>query len=441
MYEACPPFRQSPASNRSWAALAVPAAEAGFQVNVVPAQPALTKQHRNLGGDAREAHLAGPDQHMGEARGEGQAGDGLAVRRGPGVGVDRFQCRQTAARLRDGGIGRRVEPGELARIGDAPDRAIQRQRREVGLEDLGRVEAGEAGGRGFFPQAVGHARHLARGAAGALGDGSLARALGDEAGHARRAIIARSPRQTGIDHHRDAVERQAGLGDRGGEHDLAPAVRVGRDGGALRLGLHAAVQAVQHHMLAERVEPFGGALDLGHAGEESEHAAGLLAQRGADRGGHAVLDPRLGGAAEMAQGERVAAAGALDHRCRAHQGRETRAVERGRHRHQTKVGPQRALRVERQREAEITVEAAFVHLVEQHGGHAGQLGIGLDTRDEDALGQHRDTRPGRAFAVHPRGIAIRRSDILPGECGHALGGRARSEAAWREQQYLALAPG
>ena len=54
---------------------------------------------------------------------------------------------------------------------------------------------------------------------------------------------------------------------------------------------------------------------------------------------------------------------------------------------QPQVGPQRRLRVEREREAEIAVEAALVDLVEQHRGDAGQLGIGLDPVQEDALGE------------------------------------------------------
>ena len=54
---------------------------------------------------------------------------------------------------------------------------------------------------------------------------------------------------------------------------------------------------------------------------------------------------------------------------------------------QPQIGPQRRLRIERQREAEIAVEAALVHLVEQHRRDAGQLGIGLDAAEEDALGQ------------------------------------------------------
>ena len=76
--------------------------------------------------------------------------------------------------------------------------------------------------------------------------------------------------------------------------------------------------------------------------------------------------------------DRMGAALAFDHRRAAHQRRETRAVERRRHGEQAQVRPQRRLRVERQGEAEIAVEAALVDLVEQHRRDAGKLGIGLD---------------------------------------------------------------
>src|SRR3546814_3115404 len=110
-----------------------------------------------------------------------------------------------------------------------------------------------------------------------------------------------------------------------------------------------------------------------------------------------VLDPAFGAAAEIAQVERVGTALALDHRAIAHQRGEARTVERRRHRDQPQIGAQRGLRVEREREAEIAVEAAFVDLVEQHRRHPGKLWIGLDAIDENALGDDRDARFRRAL--------------------------------------------
>ena len=107
----------------------------------------------------------------------------------------------------------------------------------------------------------------------------------------------------------------------------------------------------------------------------------------------------FGGAAEMDDFDVMAAAAAFDHRRAAHQVGEARAVERRRHGEQPEVGTQRGLGVERQRQAEVGIQASLVDLVEQHRGHAGELGIGLDALEEDALGEHQD--PG---ARRPPGV-------------------------------------
>ena len=142
----------------------------------------------------------------------------------------------------------------------------------------------------------------------------------------------------------------------------------------------------------------------------------------------------------MAQGQRIAAPLALDDGCVAHQAGEAATVERRGHGDQPQIGPQARLCIQRQREAEIAVEAAFVHLVEQHGRHARQLGIGLDTRDEDALGDDGHAGRGADLGIHAGGIAEGAADRLLGERSHPLGGGTRGEAAGREQD-LAGAPG
>ncbi len=199
------------------------------------------------------------------------------------------------------------------------------------------------------------------------------------------------------------------------------------------------MEPVEHHAGHVR-QPFGGPLDLGDAGEEGEHPARFLAQRGADCRRHRILDPVFGIPPDMAQLQRMAAAFALDHRGAPHQRREACPVERGGHRHQPQIGPQRRLRVERERETEIAVEAALMDFVEQHCGDAGQLGIGLDAIDENAFGENGHARRGAAPAVHPGGIAEGPADRLARQARHPLGGGARGEAARREQQNFAAAP-
>ena len=66
---------------------------------------------------------------------------------------------------------------------------------------------------------------LPRGTAGALGDRGAARALGDQPREARAAIVTRPARQPAVDDDADVVQRHAGLGDAGGEDELALARR------------------------------------------------------------------------------------------------------------------------------------------------------------------------------------------------------------------------
>ncbi len=214
---------------------------------------------------------------MAEARGQRQAGDGVSVRGRAAIGIERFERAQARAGFLHGGFGRGIEPAQSTWVGDAPQGAVERQRRQIGLEDFGRIEARQASGRGFLPQAIGDAGLLARGAAGTLRDGGLAGTFGHQSRHPRRAIITRTAGEAGIDHDRNAVERQAGLGDRCRQHDLASLLRVGRDRGALCGGVEAAVEAVEQDVGAEPLQPLGGALDLGDTGQEGEDAAGLLA--------------------------------------------------------------------------------------------------------------------------------------------------------------------
>ena len=120
---------------------------------------------------------------------------------------------------------------------------------------------------------------------------------------------------------------------------------------------------------------------------------------------------------------------------------EARAVQCRRHRDQPQIGPQRCLRVERQRQAEIAVQAALVHFVEEHRRNPGQLRIALDAAQEDALGEHGDPGARRTLAVEPRRIADRPAHRLAGQRRHPLRRRARGETARREEEDFAAAPG
>ena len=131
-------------------------------------------------------------------------------------------------------------------------------------------------------------------------------------------------------------------------------------------GSIAAVQAVEHDVGRQVAQRLGGPLDLGHAGQEGEQRAVMLAQRVADRRGHLRLDPLRRVAAFVDQGQRIAFALAFDLRRIAQQPGEPLAVERRRHRQDAQVGPQALRRIERQGQRQVAVEAALMDFVEQH---------------------------------------------------------------------------
>ena len=112
------------------------------------------------------------------------------------------------------------------------------------------------------------------------------------------------------------------------------------------------------------------AADLAHARQEDQDRAALRPKRLQGRTRDLVFDPRAWIPADIARLDRVGAARALDQRRIAERRAHPRAVERGRHDQKPQVLAQRALRVEREGEAEVGVERALVELVEQNPGDA-----------------------------------------------------------------------
>ena len=251
-------------------------------------------------------------------------------------------------------------------------REIEHQRGEVGRENFGLGVGGERSGLRLVPQPVAHAGLGAAGAAAALIDRGARGAHGLQPGQADIRLVARHPRQAGIDDDADALDGQRGLGDRGRQHDLALALRRRRDGAVLHGGVE---RAEQRHDLDARImnpltEKILRAADFGGTRQERQHRAGIGAQRGRDRIRHLPLDRRIRLAAEIARLDRKGAAFAGNHRRVAEQFADPRAVERRRHHQNAQILAQAGLRIARQRQAQIGIERTLVKLVEQHGGDA-----------------------------------------------------------------------
>ena len=113
---------------------------------------------------------------------------------------------------------------ELARVGDAPHREIERQAGEIGGENLRLRERREAAGRRLLPQPVADARLDAAGAAAPLVGVGARDAHRLEPRQADVGLVARHAHQAAVDDDAHAFDGQRGLGDRGRQHDLAPAL-------------------------------------------------------------------------------------------------------------------------------------------------------------------------------------------------------------------------
>ena len=70
-----------------------------------------------------------------------------------------------------------------------------------------------------------------------------------------------------------------------------------------------------------------------------------------------------------------------------------------------KAGTKRGRRIEGQRERQVAIEAALMHFVEQHGGDAPELGIGLEPRQINAMSHGDDARRLPNLAVEAGGVA------------------------------------
>ena len=141
-------------------------------------------------------------------------------------------------------------------------------------------------------------------------------------------------------------------------------------------------------------------------------------------------------AADVARLDRKGAACALDQRRAAHQRGDARAVERRRHDEQPQVLAQALLRVERQREAEIGVERAFVEFVEQHRGDARRAtGSSRIMRANTPSVTTSIRVPRRDQALQPHAQADRLADLLAERRRHALAPRrARRAGAARARR-------
>ena len=330
----------------------------------------------------REARVERQGGHRAAALGDAAPGEGAEV-------------RQKRLRLGEGGRVGRGEEGEIGGCG-APLGQGEGEGGEVGARDLGRGEGGHRALGAARPGAKAHPGLGAPGAAAALVGLGAARRLGDEARHAGARVVARAPGAAAVHDDAHALNRQRGLGDGGGEDELA--ARGGGDGGALRGGRHGAEQ--RHHLGAAAFEPRGDAADLPLAGQEGEGAAPFLGQRAADEVGHAGLELAQGGG-EPARLDGMGAPLGRDHGRADQIGHRPRIQRRG-HDEERQI-PAQLGHLQRQGEREVGVHRALVELVQDEVRDARQIRVALEAPDEEPFGDDLDPRRLRdaRLAAHP----------------------------------------
>ena len=176
------------------------------------------------------------------------------------------------------------------------------------------------------------------------------------------------------------------------------------------------------------------ALDLAQPRQEGERAAALFAQDRRGGVGYRLLGLRARRVLPVADVDGEGTAAALDHGRLAQQARHAGAVQRRRHDEDAQIGPERRLDVERQRQAEIGIEGAFVEFVEEDGGDAGEFRVVQDHAGEKTFGHDEDAGVPAEAALHAHGVADGPADLLADHRCHAPRGGARGQSPWLEDQ-------
>ncbi len=339
---------------------------AGRQAQEIALAQDRCKQRRH----ASLSQFAALDHQMRQPRMLAEPHHGAAVRRDGAGRAHRAEVEQQRARRCQRRGRRRRQPRQGGSVGDAPRRQLERQWGEVGIEDL-RGREGQQPALGLLgPQAQAEAGLEAAGTTAPLVGRGLVHAHGLQPCHARARREAWHAHQAGIDHEAHAFDRQAGLGDRGGEHDLAPAGGRWRDGAVLLGGRQVAVERCHIDIGGEAVQALLDAADLADAGQEHQRAAAFRRDGAADRARHRILDAAGRLTVEVARLDREQAAGRFDQRRAAQPLRHRAGIERRRHGDDAQLLAQRALGFAYEGEGEVALQPALVQLVEDHAADA-----------------------------------------------------------------------
>ena len=159
-------------------------------------------------------------------------------------GVEEFEIDEEGPRLVERRGRGSIEPGQLVNVGCAPSSDVERQRAEVGGRDLRWLVGWTVGIVGGMPQADARAGLLSAGSPGSLVSRCSAGRDGAQRTHTAAVIDLGPSALAGVDHRGHTVDRHAGFGEWGCQHDLATAARVASQ---RRVLVIAAQRAVEWH--------------------------------------------------------------------------------------------------------------------------------------------------------------------------------------------------
>ena len=193
-------------------------------------------------------------------------------------------------------------------------REIEHEAAEIGGENFGGGERRQRAGRRFLPKAIANARLDAPRPAPPLIDIGARRADGLQPRQPEIGLEHRHARKPAVDHDAHAVDGQRSLGDRGGEHDLAPARRRFGDGAVLLGAIQRAVKRREIDVGGKAAlgQQRGDAGDFALPRQKDQDGALFLGQRPPRGAGDLLLDADVGIAAEIARLDRKGPARALD---------------------------------------------------------------------------------------------------------------------------------
>ena len=285
--------------------------------------------------------------------------------------LQRAQVGEQFLRVGEGLFLGRFEPAERAQVLHPGGFQGQDHLGQVQALDLGEFLLRTMRVLLLRPEPPAQARRSAAGAPGALVGRGAADLLDQQGVDAAIRIVARNARQAAVDHTPDAVNGQRGLGDVGGDDDLA--LIVAGHGGVLVARRQFAVQREQDEAAGLVATPDG--LDrLGNleaARHEDQHVAlAARADKVAERLRRLVPDRALvevAGRGREFDLDRERAPLRFEHAAGLEVLLQRRGVERRRHDQDLEVGPFGLLQIQRAGQRDVAVKVAFVELVEDEG--------------------------------------------------------------------------